>query len=100
MPFELDTPIESASSQQVRVALLTHDSVRRFLRIHLEYGYTDGEGTWVANKPPAGRVTQIVAEGETYDALRAANAALYEDVKQRIYTFLSGSGVLDDGTVV
>ena len=98
MPFQLDTPETTADSSSVRIVLMTHDSVRRFVRMDLEYGYTDGE-TWVANKPPAGKPTHVVVSGDGYDAMLTASQELYDGVKDMLYDWLETNGYIDAGTV-
>ena len=104
MPLKLDTAIavgalDDADYEEVRIIRNTHDSVRKFISMEIEYGRTV-DGTWIPGATPKGKERSFHISGQAYTDLIAANAAMYVSIKDILYGWLNTNGDVDSGVVV
>jgi len=104
MPWLLDTQlsmgdISSDVISEVRIVRQSHDSVRKFIRIIIQFGKTDVNGDWQAMRTPDNMSSILILEGDDYTSFIAANQTVYNSVKTVLYDKLLLDGVIPMGSV-
>jgi hypothetical protein len=109
MPWLLTTPLDvgdmdEADYTHVRIIHQTHDSVRAFIQLGLEYGRVVNNA-WVPGTTPKGKPSSCFIIGADYDTLTTAstpelNELTYDAVKRGLYQYLVTKEVIGAGTLV
>ena len=109
MPWTLTTPVAvgdldpSGPYTEVRIVRQSHDSVRRAIIVHLEYGNTV-DGVWKSGIPARDRPASVIINSADYDELVAdsepvAGEKTYGAVKRGLYEYLLEKNVIGPGTL-
>ena len=109
MSWLLTTPIavgalDTAPYAEVLIVRQSHDSVRGFIMLNLEYGNTDGYGVWHPGMQPRGLTTFVQISGADYATLvtgatPVANEKTYDAVKRALYLYMASKSIIGAGTI-
>lgn len=109
MPWQLTTPLnvgdlDTGSYSQIKITRLTHDSVRGFLNVDLEYGNTTA-GKWVPGVAPRTKQTSIFINDQDYqdlveDSIATDGENVYEAIKRVLYAYLVTNNIISAGSLV
>lgn len=94
MPWTFDTPMQSdlvgETIPECKITKFTYEAGRiNALRVYLEYGKTETDGSWTQLVTPVGKPTSIVLTGQDFVDYITANYATYGAVKASLYDLIS-----------